>query len=242
MSRHTVEPPPGATPRTSVSPHRIRPASSPGAALTAVMSAVVLLVSLGWLAAPSASAHAFLVSSSPAEGAMLTDVPRDVVLTFSGDLEPRAQVTVMGPDGAPLHSGRTTVSASTLSQRLSDQSGGVPGLYTIAYTATSVDGHEITGQLGFYIGGAESGGTGAGADAAAAGPPGLVERSDEPDSSVPTLVWVLLVAVVVLLAAGVTWVLRRRSTRPTQTPATRPMPPRARARAKAAAGRSRGPR
>lgn len=223
--------------RARLAPRRHRSAGVTRSVLAVVLSPAVLLVALGWFAAPTASAHAFLVSSTPTEGATLTEVPRDVTLTFSGDLEPGAQVTVMGPDGAPLHSGESSVSAATVSQRLSDQSGGVPGLYTIAYTVMSVDGHEIAGQLGFYIGGAEAGGTGA--EPAAAASLGPAGRSSEPGSSGPGLMWTILLGVVLLAAAATLWVLHRRRSGTVPVRTDRSVSPRARNRAEATSGRSR---
>ncbi|WP_134767789.1 copper resistance protein CopC [Nocardioides sp. 1609] len=207
-----------------------------------LLAGIVLLVSLGWLAAPTAWAHVTLESSTPAEGQQLAEVPPSVTLKFSGELDfdAGAEVTVMGPDGASLQVSTTIVSADTLIQRLNDQRDAA-GLYTIEYAATSVDGHPVTGRLGFYVGaaGAETPTPGAGAgEGSETEAPGLVERSDDASddgSGVPTLVWVGLAALALLVAAGgVLWV---RTHRPAPAAPAPPVPPRARPVGRAAATR-----
>ncbi|QCW49565.2 copper resistance protein CopC [Nocardioides dongxiaopingii] len=214
------------------------PASRAGLAL---LAGIVLLVSLGWLAAPAAWAHVTLESSTPAEGQQLEEVPPSVTLKFSGDLDfdAGAEVTVMGPDGASLQVGTTIVSADTLIQRLNDQRDAV-GLYTVEYAATSVDGHEVAGRLGFYVGaaGGEQPTEGAAEGGSATQAPGLVERSDDSSddgSGVPALAWVALAAVALLAVGGVLWARTHR--RPAAAAPAPPVPPRARPVGKSAAAR-----
>ena len=231
MSVDNPRPCPGGAAR------RVGPAVAP--ALRGLLAAVVLLVGASWLVAPTAWSHVVIVSSTPTEGDHLDALPRTVTLTFSGLLEDKAEVTVMGPDGSPRQTGATTVSGETVTQRL-DKQGDTTGLYTIAYSATSEDGHVVSGQMGFYVGVDETGEDVGSGPTPAQEPPGFVDRDAEDDSGVPGAVWFALAVVVLLLAGLGLWVLRRRQTAPAApaAPTTPPVPPRARARGEGTTSRS----
>lgn len=102
-----------------------------------------------------ASAHADLLSSSPANGAVLAAVPQQVVLVFSDQVTSAlSSVRVTGPDGrradtgpaqdAPAESERLTVTLGPDSH---------PGTYVLVWRATTAnDGHTTTGTLTFSVG------------------------------------------------------------------------------------------
>jgi len=103
------------------------------------------------LMAPSASAHATLSSSDPADGARLDEVPERVVLTFSeavglanGFVRVTDEADAQVDDGSPVaDGGRVSVG---LRDDLPD------GSYLISYRLTSSDSHPIGGALAFVVG------------------------------------------------------------------------------------------
>jgi methionine-rich copper-binding protein CopC len=193
--------------------------------LRAVVAGAALLLCVGGLASPSAWAHEGLDSSSPSSGEQLTALPRGVTLKFSGELRPAATVTVMGPDGAPMHTGATLVTVDTLTQPLVE-GGGAAGLYTVEYTATSLDDHPVTGQLGFYVAAAE----GADAQTVADSSSGTTGRAAAAESSSAgdVALWAGALVVALLLVALAMRLLHRRA--PAEAAPARPVPPRAKAR------------
>lgn len=115
---------------------------------------VVLVVALTLLAtiglAGTASAHATLIGSDPADGATLQAAPTAVTLTFDDSLENfEPVVTITGPDGNQYQSGAATIDGPTLSTAVGLLT--APGTYTIAYRVVSDDGHPVEGQVRFDL-------------------------------------------------------------------------------------------
>jgi copper transport protein len=127
----------------------LRPRARALAGRSAVAAALgVLLVVL--LAAP-ASAHASLVAIDPPDGARLDAAPAEVRLTFServsADL---GGVRVLGPDGAQVEQGATTVDGTEVAVALQPD---LPeGTYVITYRVVSADGHPVRGASVFGVG------------------------------------------------------------------------------------------
>ncbi len=113
-----------------------------GLGVLAAVSAAVL--------APSAAGHAVLVSSVPADDAIVRAAPPVIELVFSEPVETvGAEVSVIAADGtriatdAPVARGRTLSVAPTAD---------VPeGSVTVAWSALSADGHRIDGAIGFAV-------------------------------------------------------------------------------------------
>lgn len=174
-------------------------------AATALVAAWVWSPSVAW-------AHASLVSSSPPDGASLAAAPAEVTLTFSDPMQPGAAIVVTGPDGRSVTTGDPEVVDDVVTQRLTPAG---RGQYTIAYRATSRDGHPLTGQIRFGVG-----------EAAQAAPAGVPSSSPsaapaETSTSPPTDdvgglpardIWV---PAALFAAAGVCLVLSRRESRRT---------------------------
>lgn len=128
------------------SARRARPAH-PWAAALLVLLAVAALV-LG-TAAP-ASAHASLVGSDPAEGAVLPAQPEQVRLSFSESvaLVPDG-VRVFDAEGEPVAS-TATVAGAELAVALGEQVG--TGTLVLVWRVVSEDGHPVSGSLTFSVG------------------------------------------------------------------------------------------
>ncbi|GAA5141754.1 hypothetical protein GCM10023340_03980 [Nocardioides marinquilinus] len=202
--------------------------SSIGRALSAalLLLTTVLATALAlWATTTPAHAHVTLVSSDPGPDEQLDDTPPGITLKFAGELEPVAEVTVIGPDGSEQQSGTAIVSGDTVIQRISDLGG--PGQYSITYRATSTDGHELAGESRFAVGepveGADPSGAPTGRstltpeESDSASPDGAepvepVESSAaaDDDGGDSTLVWVIVGAGVLASVGGVLWWRRTR--------------------------------
>lgn len=175
-------------------------------------AARLLLVLLGSVAvlvagAGPASAHDVLLSTSPAAGSTVDQVPGSVVLTFDNPaIAMGTQLVVTGPSG-PVQQGPARLIDNTVVQ---DLQGGAPaGDYTVQWRVTSIDGHPVGGTFAFT------------ARAAGAGTPAPPEAStaatDGPTGAADTAVtgWVgwavgLVVAVGIVVVAVVLVRRRRR--------------------------------
>jgi hypothetical protein len=124
-----------------------RPAARASARAVLVL-AVVLLACLG--PAGPAFAHATLIGSNPAEGAVLQTAPSTVTLTFDDTLaEFEPTVVVTGPDGNRYQSGPASIDGAELSSAVAPLT--VAGPYTIAYRVVSHDGHPVQGEVRFEL-------------------------------------------------------------------------------------------
>jgi methionine-rich copper-binding protein CopC len=147
--------------------------------LGAVLFGGLVAVGLALVPVTSASAHDFLVDSTPAVNstvtAPLTTVSltfNDLVLDLSGDGS-SAVLEVTGPDGAGTHfeTGCPTILGRILSAPVTL---GAPGKYQISWQIVSADGHPVSNAIDFTYAPA-AGSTGAGSAGAtsagtAAGP------------------------------------------------------------------------
>lgn len=125
-------------------PHcRIVPTSRLVRLALVAVGAVVAAVA----AAAPASAHNVLVSTNPVDHQHVGRAPAAVVLTFDEPaLAMGTRLVITGPSGA-VQQGPPQLVDNTVSQAVG---GGTPaGEYTVAWRATSADGHPITGTFSF---------------------------------------------------------------------------------------------
>ncbi|GAA1831228.1 copper resistance CopC family protein [Agromyces salentinus] len=190
----------------------------------AVVAASALLVSVP---AISASAHNSVISTTPAEGEVVTQQPGQVSLVTNDDLldlGTGAAMLVRGPDGLYYGDGCAVIDGASAAAAVDL---GEPGTYTVTWQVVSTDGHPISGEWAFDWQPADGVALGTGTDAPACG--GDAAPATEPDggtagdagdeggaetdaaASVPTdLLW-LGGGVLVAVAAGVvTWLAVRR--------------------------------
>lgn len=103
---------------------------------------------------PTASAHNYLVSSTPEAGAVLTELPPDFVITtndvlldFGGENTGSAgALEVKGPDGLFYGDGCVTVSGASISTAAAL---GPAGDYTVIWRVVSTDGHPVSNEFAF---------------------------------------------------------------------------------------------
>lgn len=112
------------------------------------------LVGASALAATSpAWAHAHLVSSDPAVNATVAVAPKTITLKFSEKLVPafsKFEVTM------PEHGGmkvavKTAVSTDGKSITGTPEATLTKGAYKVVWTAASVDGHKMNGEVAFKV-------------------------------------------------------------------------------------------
>jgi methionine-rich copper-binding protein CopC len=137
-----------------------------------------------------ALAHAELVSSAPADGAMLDSPPREIVITFEGELQPEGSGFAVAGAGGEVGTGGVDLQVAERNVLRGDVAITEPGIYTVKWTVVAADGDEQLGDFSFTV----SGGT---------VPVTAVATPDGPMRSALTLTGMLL------LAAGL-WLLRRR--------------------------------
>jgi methionine-rich copper-binding protein CopC len=113
--------------------------------------AMALLLVGAALVAPSSSAHTGVVATSPRAGSSLAAAPRAVTVTFSGQIL-RGTVTVRNGVGRKVSLGtgrRDPLSVRRL--RVGLPAGLPAGAYRVRWTATTPDGHALTGVFGFRV-------------------------------------------------------------------------------------------
>lgn len=138
-----------------------------GVARSSILTSVCLLF------LPAAVfAHATPVEYQPAASSAVASAPHDVRIRFSERVERGAsELTILGPDGSPVHQGTASVGPDprTLARSLGGGAGGVrttaTGAYTVAWQVISADdGHFTKGAFTFFVGerGASAAGSSAG--------------------------------------------------------------------------------
>ncbi len=127
-------------------PHRQRRLHAGTGRRALVASALALLILL--IATGSALAHSELVSSDPADKAVLATSPTTITLTFSEDLDPgKSSFKLVGPAGTI---GTGSVSADPVAMTL-DGLALDPGDYEIQWTSAALDGDILRGTLTFTV-------------------------------------------------------------------------------------------
>jgi methionine-rich copper-binding protein CopC len=118
----------------------------PRRALTAVFAAAAALLML----APPAAAHTELESSSPAEGATLSEAPTQVQLTFGEPVTlPPDALKITGRDGAVWPVGTPAVAGNVVTAPVTPS--GPAQAYTLTWQAVAEDGDNVTGTIHFTL-------------------------------------------------------------------------------------------
>ncbi|MFP3713355.1 copper resistance protein CopC [Puerhibacterium sp. TATVAM-FAB25] len=136
------------------------PAPAPGAtarsrrrASAALLLALLTLLGAlagGTLVAAPAGAHDRLVSSDPADGAVLDAPPAALTLQFSAEVLPTgAQVVLTDASGADAGASAPQVAGTAVTAALPADL--AAGAYTVAWRVVSSDGHPIEGTFGFTL-------------------------------------------------------------------------------------------
>lgn len=115
-------------------------------ALSALGLAIALLVP-----APVV-AHTELTSTTPAHGDELTTPPEEVVMTFSGELDPEgSHFVVTDAAGVEVGAGEVDLDVAERNEMRGAVDIGEPGEYTVAWSSVAADGHPEDGTFTFSI-------------------------------------------------------------------------------------------
>ncbi|MEV4438727.1 copper resistance protein CopC [Streptomyces sp. NPDC049577] len=119
--------------------------------LGTLLAALLCTLTLG---AGTASAHAALTSTDPADGSVVPTAPARVTLTFSeGVLLGADAVRVLDPRGGRVDEGRPAhVDGRSDTATVALRAGIANGTYTVAWQAVSADSHPVAGAFTFSVG------------------------------------------------------------------------------------------
>lgn len=149
-------------------------------------AAVAALACLVWLwLSGAAFAHASLVETSPADGAVLTRAPTAFSMTFSEPVSPLV-LGLIGPDGSSVGLDRFALHDRTLEIEAPPDL--APGTHVLNWRVISEDGHPVGGAVVFSIG------------APSTAPP---ETASEIDWPVRAAVWLARIALYLGLFLGI---------------------------------------
>ena len=157
---------------------------------TRMLLAAALVVVVLLLGAAPAGAHAFLLTSAPADGAALSHAPTTLTLVFDeAILSRQAVVTLRGADGVILQRSGSVTDSVTTTRLVTTLPGLGQGSYSATWQVQSADDrHRSSGTLSFAIGEASQA--------------RAVDRRGPTPAPVATVVkWIDLAAVSVLLGA-----------------------------------------
>ncbi|MFI1192444.1 copper resistance CopC/CopD family protein [Micromonospora sp. NPDC020750] len=141
----------------------LRPPRRRLARVGAIAGLLVTVVALLLAPATPASAHAVLVSSSPAASAVVPGGPTEVVLTFSEPVRKVAgKIRVIAPDGARADRGEPAFESTVVTVPVDPSAG--RGTYLVSYRVISADSHPVSGAFTYSVGAPSTPPTDAGSD------------------------------------------------------------------------------
>jgi methionine-rich copper-binding protein CopC len=101
------------------------------------------------LASVAAHAHALLDRADPRVGSVVTEAPRQVLLSFTQDIEAAfSAVEVTDASGQRVDEGTPRVEGNVMSVPLRSLS---PGIYRVKWRVLSVDTHATEGAFSFEV-------------------------------------------------------------------------------------------
>ncbi|MBF0807295.1 copper resistance protein CopC [Rothia nasimurium] len=121
--------------------------------ITRTLVATAALAAGSLLGMNPAAAHDELVSTNPTDGAILTEAPASLELTYSGDImdvDGANQVRVTNAAGESITDGDPEVDGTVVTQDLSTAA--ADDTYTVTWRVVSSDGHPIQGTFTYTVG------------------------------------------------------------------------------------------
>lgn len=110
--------------------------------LTKTLFLTVFLIFLG----SPGFAHSELISTDPADGAVITELPQNFVVTYNEDLIPEGTFAVLIKDGSPIDLTAEVVANQVVIAIPSDLESGV---YAVEFKTVAADGHPQEGVINF---------------------------------------------------------------------------------------------
>src|SRR5690349_12738875 len=121
------------------------------ASLAPVKAAVTALIVLALIAPASASAHATLIRTTPANGAILDQAPARVIVEFDDTVRvARGNAAVANSTSESVLVGHASAQGRTLTIPLEPHLAN--GAYSVRWSIVSDDGHREQGVLAFAVG------------------------------------------------------------------------------------------
>ncbi|WP_261166362.1 copper resistance CopC family protein [Microbacterium sp. Marseille-Q6965] len=120
--------------------------------LPAVGAAIAALLALSLATATPAFAHDTLVSTDPAAGSTVENMPAELTLTYSAELLDAGDgtaVEVLSPSGADAAAGEPALAGAVVTVPLAEAA--EAGEYTVTWRVVSSDGHPIDGTFSFTV-------------------------------------------------------------------------------------------
>lgn len=93
-------------------------------------------------------AHTALTTSNPAQGEVLTEIPRELELTFGTNIEEGSSLTLEGPS-SEVELDEVSIVGNMMKGTISDQLEN--GQYIISWKIIGEDGHPIEGKIAFSL-------------------------------------------------------------------------------------------
>jgi len=120
-----------------------------------LIASLIISVVVAFLNPSEASAHAELINSDPAAGAVLTNWPTSISLTFNEDLKSIGSekgnfVVVNNAVGDQVSADDEKLEGSTIKVSLDQNT--VEGPVLVYYRVISADGHAVEGEYAFKFG------------------------------------------------------------------------------------------
>ncbi|HET7192218.1 MAG TPA: copper homeostasis periplasmic binding protein CopC [Pseudolabrys sp.] len=115
----------------------------------------ILIATIGILLATAnlAFAHAHLGRSNPPVGSTVATAPKEIVLTFTNELEPAfSSADVRNEAGAAMQAGKASVDGADRTQLRVPLKVLPPGTYKVNWRVMSVDTHRTEGNFTFRVG------------------------------------------------------------------------------------------
>ena len=112
----------------------------------------IALATLAVAISPLASAHASLVDSFPAKGAVVTGSPSEIHLTFNEHVEARfCRVKLVSDAGKNFDADRPAADKTNPNAIIAAVPVLKPGKYSARWTAVGSDGHKTHGDFSFTV-------------------------------------------------------------------------------------------
>jgi hypothetical protein len=113
---------------------------------------IAAVIALSGLSSP-VLAHAMLDHSNPPVGSTVSPAPRQIVLSFTQDLEPAfCQIEVRNEAGVLVSAGKAQADGSGHAQLRVPLKALPPGSYKVNWRVLSVDTHKSQGNFTFRVG------------------------------------------------------------------------------------------
>ena len=113
------------------------------------MKRLVLVAAFSFLLLPQALAHTTLDRAVPAVGSTVAVAPKEVVLSFTGTIEPAfSTIEVRNESGAAVQAGKASGRGTEMRVPLKALP---PGTYKVNWRVLSVDTHRMQGDFTFRV-------------------------------------------------------------------------------------------